>query len=140
MSKSLKILLPVVGALYALFGVVITLAALTVFFGTGLAKYGEILASQLGRSIGDFPYVYSVIGATLMLAFGIIYLIASFSLFTKKSWAYLAVATVVVVAILSDGFSLATGTPINPIEIFWLLVWSGFAYFLFTQKDALKAK
>lgn len=137
-DKHFQVLTKIVGILFAFYGVLLCITALTVLFGTGVAGYAQTLAAKMGKSVGDFPYIYSVVGTALITVLSALYLVGSYALLKTKAWAYKVVGSVGVLGLLSGVYMLVIGVGFNFFDFFWGAVYLFLAKTMMTKKELFK--
>jgi hypothetical protein len=137
-QKTILLLSKIFGVLFILFGVLVGFTSVLGLVASGVAGYGEILASQIGKSVGEFPYAFALIGAVLIMALAVVYFLSAFALLKHKKWAYFAVGAIGAIGLATNGMLVAAGGTFNPIEIIWSMFYLYFAYQIKLHKDIFK--
>ena len=134
----LKTLTKVFGVLFIIFGLLTGFTAAVVLFGTGVVGYADMMAQRIGESVGTYPYSYALLGVALITVLSIVYLAGGWALLKMKPWAIQAVAAVGFIGIILNLINIATGVPIQYFELFWSIVYLGFAYIMHTKQHLFK--
>lgn len=127
-NKTLELITKILGVLFLLFGLMVSFTALTILFGTGTASIAETMAAKIGKNVGDFPYMYALMGVLFTGLLGVAYLVGAYGLLKKKDWAYKAVAGIGLLSILSAGYTFMIGAPFNAFELLWGCAYLFIAY------------
>jgi hypothetical protein len=130
-EATLKTVAKVVAVILIFLGVLYSISSLAVFLGSSIIGVGSNMASGIGETLGDYPYVFAFLGGFIILAFGIFDVVLGFSLWRFQKWtpvglyifaAYNIISTIVVSII--GGF---TAQSFTSILFGAFIAWIGYA-------------
>ena len=127
-----------IALILALYGLLILSASILTLFGTGFSGYAGLIASQSNIDMGNFPYVFSIVGSIVFILLSLGYFFASYGLLKLKSWTHLTFYFLSFVGLLDFLLGLYNKSPVAIYQLFVVFIYAFFGYYISMNRELFK--